>query len=73
MYSLFSCLYGTYLSLFVYLKWPLRLLTASEVTFDLGNELRDLYKLCSSAYFFSLSLKSLLFPGGGGGGNKIDL
>ena len=42
---------------------------ASEVTFDLRNEVRDLDYLCSSAYFISFSLKSLLFPGG----DKIDL
>ena len=35
---------------------------ASEVTFDLGNEVRDLGYLCSSAYFIILSLKRLLFP-----------
>ena len=51
-------------------KWPLRLPMASEVTFDLRNEVRDLDYLCSSAYFILLSLKSLFFPGGG---NKDDL
>ena len=35
---------------------------ASEVTFDLKNELRDLDYLCSSAYFILLSLKSLFSP-----------
>ena len=45
---------------------------ASEVTFDVINELRDLDYLCSSAYLISLSLKSLLFPGRKEG-NKIDL
>ena len=55
-------------------KQPLRLSMASEVTFDLGNELMDLDYSCSRDYFISLSLKSLFFPGGGGGeGNKIDL
>ena len=44
-------------------KQPLKLSMASEVTFDLGNELRDLDYLCFSAYFISLSLKSLLLPG----------
>ena len=45
----------------------------SEVTLDLGNELRDLEQLFSSAYFFSLSLKSLFSQENGGAGNKIDL
>ena len=44
---------------------------ASEVTFDLGNELRDFDYLYSSAYFLLLSLKSLFSPGGEG--NKDDL
>ena len=35
---------------------------ASEVTFDLGNQLRDLDYLCYNAYFLSLSLKSLFSP-----------
>ena len=48
-------------------KWPLRMPMASEVTFDLWNEVRDLGYLCSSAYFISLSLKRLFSPGGGGG------
>ena len=51
-------------------KLPLRLPMASEVTFDLGNELRDLDYLCSSAYFISLSLKSLFSQKEKG--NKID-
>ena len=42
-------------------KQPLRLPVASEVTFDLGNEVRDLDYLCSRAHFILLSLKSL-FP-----------
>ena len=45
---------------------------ASEVTFDLGNELMDLDYSCSRDYFISLYLKSLFFPGGGEG-NKTDL
>ena len=36
---------------------------ASEVTFDLGNELRDFDYLYSSAYFILLSLKRLFSPG----------
>ena len=43
---------------------------ALEVTFDLKNELRDLDYLSSSAYFISLSLKSLFSRGGGEGGRK---
>ena len=35
---------------------------ASEVTFDLRNELRDLDYICSSAYMLSLSLKRLFSP-----------
>ena len=42
--------------------WPRRLTVASEVTFDLRNELRDLDYICSSAYMLSLSLKRLFSP-----------
>ena len=46
-----------------YLKWPLRLLTASEVTSDLDFELRDLDDTYAIAYYLSLTLKSLFSPG----------
>ena len=52
-------------------KQPLKLSMASEVTFDLGNEFRDLDYLCPGAYILSLSLKRLFSPGGGG--DKDDL
>ena len=45
-----------------YLKRPLKLLMASEVIFDLVNELRELDYLCSSAYILLLSLKRLFSP-----------
>ena len=41
----------------VYLKWPLRLLTASEVTSDLNFELSGLNNLCSSASLASILLE----------------
>ena len=57
-------LYHYYVSLlWMIIKiWPRRLTVASEVTFDLRNELRDLDYICSSAYMLSLSLKRLFSP-----------
>ena len=46
----------------VYLKWPLRLLTASEVTSDLNFELSGLNNLCSSASLASLLLEKPFVP-----------
>ena len=46
----------------VYLKWPLRLLTASEVTSDLYFELSGLNNLCSSASLASILLEKPFVP-----------
>ena len=66
------CLIEALLWLFLK-KQPLRLSMASEVTYDLGNEFRDLDFLCSGAYIPSSSLKRLFSPGGRKEGDKDDL
>ena len=46
----------------IYLKWPLRLLTASEVTFDHHCELSGLNNLCSSASLAPILLEKPFVP-----------
>ena len=46
----------------VYLKWPLRLLTASEVTSDLHFEVSVLNSLCFSASLASILLEKPFVP-----------